>query len=257
MLIVSSFLDGDTTIFVDNPGEKPWVNLTLSWLDRGGVRYQNYNFEKFIVHGTGHFQNFNYTVPSDFSSLAYPVVAALLTHSEIEIENVDMEDSQGDKLLLPVLEKMGANLEYDKSRKILSVRKTQELIGMEININDFIDSITILAVIGCFAKGKTVIKGAASSRYKECNRISCIKNELSKMGADISELDDGLVISPTKLKGCKVESYNDHRMALSLAIAGMCAEGVTEIQNSKCIDKSFPGFVVEMIKLGGSIKISS
>jgi len=257
MLIISSFLAGTTNISIRNPGEKPWVGLTLSWLERGGIKYKNNDYQEIIVYGTGEYNCFDYRIPSDFSSAAYPIVAALISKSEITLKDIDMGDSQGDKELIFVLQKMGANIEYDAHQKILHIKKTNELQGIEVDINDFIDSVTILAVVGCFASGKTIIKSAKTSRFKECDRIACITKELKKLGADIEEFDDGLIISQSKLTGAHVASHNDHRMALSLAVAGVGAEGETVVSNVDCTEKSFPDFVDTVQKLGANIRYKS
>lgn len=252
-LFIASFLKGKTTVNIWEPGEKPWVNLTLSWLDRGNVSYSNSNFEQITIWGNGTFESFDYSVPADFSSAAYPIAAALITGSEITLENIDMCDVQGDKELIEVFKQMGGDINYDSNSKLLHINKTSKLNGVEVNINNFIDSITILPVVACFSDGKTIIKGANPSRYKECDRIYAITKELEKMGARIKELDDGLIIYPSSLKGTIVETYSDHRMALSLAVAGMASKGTTTVLNSHLTEKSFPNFAATMRDLGANI----
>ena len=194
-------------------------------------------------------------MPGDFSSLAYPLVAALLTQSEIQIDNLNFDDPQGDKKVISLLQKMGAPIEVDEARDALYVKKGCKLQRMVLDINDCIDATPILAVAGCFAEGKTELRGAAIARQKESNRISCIVQELKKMGADIEEHPDGLTVSRSSLKGAEVHSFSDHRMALSLAVAGLAAEGETLIKDSGCAEKSYPHFCEQMQKLGGHITL--
>jgi len=183
------------------------------------------------------------------------VAAALLTHSEITLQGVDMNDSQGDKALLEALSKMGAIFDYSDSAKTLTVHRCESLRGTTLDINDYIDSITILAVIGCYAQGKTVIKNAAIARQKECDRIASIATELKKMGANIEETDDGLTIKRSTLHGAQVYSHHDHRVAMSLAVAGLIAEGKTDIENINCVKKTFPNFIEVMKSLGANIEV--
>ena len=111
LLIASIFLNGETSIHVNNAGEKPWVSLTLDWLDRLNVDYTRESFDRYIIRG-GVIKGFDYTVSGDFSTIAYPLIAALVTQSEITIENIDMHDPQGDKQLIEILQSMGANFNY-------------------------------------------------------------------------------------------------------------------------------------------------
>lgn len=255
MLIASAFVDGVTTMEVVDPGEKPWVDLTLSWLDRLGISYVNTDYKHYTLQGKAQYEGFQYDVPGDLSSLAFPVAAALVTHSELCIGNVDMSDVQGDKVLFSVLEKMGACFELDEKQKAIHVKKARHpLVGMELDINDFIDSIAILAVIGCYAEGTTTLTNAAIARSKECDRIDCLTTELRKMGADITALDDGLVIKQSQLRGAVVEAHKDHRLAMALTVAALGATGETRICGVDCIAKTYPGFCSELQKLGCVIK---
>lgn len=254
LLIASCFANGPIELSVQNPGEKPWVALTLNWLDRLGIFYKNEAFQRYRVLGNTRYEGFEYTVPGDFSSAAFPIAAALITHSELTLHNLDMSDSQGDKKLIYLFQKMGAKIEIDDQKKTLHVKKSGELLGIDVDINDCIDAITILAVVACFAEGETRITNGAIARHKECNRIHCVKNELQKMGGDIQEIDDGLYIKKSSLKGAHVHSYGDHRMAMSLVVAALGAVGETVISSVECVSKTFPTFVRDFNALGANIR---
>lgn len=254
LLIASAFAEGPIEIHVQNAGEKPWLSLTLDWFDRLGISYENRDFTHFRLLGQSRYHGFTYTVPGDFSSAAFPLATALVTGSELLLENVDMNDVQGDKELIYVLKRMGADIQIDDRNKTLVVKKGAALKGIAVDINDFIDAITILAVIACFAEGETHIYNAAVAKQKECNRIASIAAELRKMGADIHETEDGLIIRQSSLKGAEVFSHHDHRMAMSLAIAGMGAQGETVVTSFDCVKKTFPSFVEDFKRLGASIE---
>lgn len=252
LLIATSFAKGASEIHVTSPGEKPWIDLTLSWFDFLKLPYENHDYTHYKIPGNASYSGFHYTVPGDFSSLAFPVAAALVTQSEISIDNVDMNDTQGDKKLLDLLKQMGAKLEMEG--RTLHVKKSGPLQGKTFDINDTIDAITILAVIGCFAAGETVLTNGAIARKKECDRIHCITTELKKMGADIEEKEEGLVIRTSKLKGTTLETYHDHRMVMSLTVAALGAEGESVIQGVECAHKTYPNFKEHLIKLGARIE---
>ena len=253
LLIASCFADGPIEIDVTNPGEKPWVALTLSWFDRLGIPYDREGFEKYRLFGKTSYEGFQYTVPGDMSSLAFPLAAALVTQSEITIHNVDIHDPQGDKELISIFQKMGAIINIDEKEKKLFVKKGGRLSGISVDINNFIDSITVLAAVACHAEGDMLISNAAIARQKECNRLQAITAELKKMNGDIRETDDGLYIRHSPLRGAAVSSYNDHRMAMSLGIAALGAKGDTTISPTDCVSKSYPAFVKDLQMLGANI----
>lgn len=255
LLMTAPFLEGTTTIEVTDSGEKPFVALTLSWLQRLGIEYTNDDFARYSVTGRSVPEAFCYSVPGDHSSAAYPVVAALLTNSEVTIHNVDISDHQGDKKLFDVLRRMGADLVVNEASKSIRVGTKHVLKGITIDINDTIDALTLLAVVACFADGETQITNGEINRYKECDRIACIARELTRMGADIEERPDGLVIRQSMLQGAEVHSYNDHRMAMSLAIAGLASPGTTYVRSIGCVAKSFPSFALQMQQLHANIQV--
>lgn len=254
LLIAAAFAEGPIEIEVTNAGEKPWVALTLDWFDRLGIPYKQQNFERYSLKGKATYNGFDYTVPGDLSSAAFPLAAALVTGSELVLKNVDMNDTQGDKALIPILQQMGANIHYDDAKKSLTVKKGGSLKGIEADLNACIDAITILAVVACYAQGETRIYNAAVAKGKECNRIQSIATELRKMGADINETDDGLIIRGSKLKGAEVYSYHDHRMVMSLAVAALGAEGPTTIDSVECVAKTFPSFLSDFKALGADME---
>ena len=120
-------------------------------------------------------------------------------------------------------------------------------------MNHIIDAVTILAVLGCYAEGKVVLTHAEIARYKESDRLSAITKSLKKMGANIEEAPDGLVIYQSNLNGAVIDSQADHRIALSIATAGLGAAGETVIENIECIDKSYPDFISSMRNLGAEL----
>jgi len=255
LLIAGAFGRHPLSIEVINPGEKPWVAMTLHWFDLLKISYKRDGFTQFTVYGNSQVPGFEYTVPGDFSSAAFPIAAALVTHSSLTLYNLDMDDCQGDKQIIKVLSRMGALIEYDITTKSLTVKEGSFLRGIEIDINDFIDAITILAVVACFAEGETRIINAAVAKQKECDRIACIVSELKKMGADISSTEDGLIIKKSRLVGARVSSYSDHRMAMSLAVAALTAEEETWIDDVACVSKTYPEFFEDFKKLGAKIEV--
>lgn len=251
LLIAGAFSPHPIEIYVKNPGEKPWIEMTLHWFDRLGISYTRKGFEYYKMEGRSLIKPFHYRVPGDFSSAAFPIVAALITHSELTLHNIEMDDVQGDKAIIPILEKMGARFTIEK--RSLTVHRST-LKGIQIDVNDFIDALPILAVAGCFAEGRTEIINGAIARNKESDRISAMCAELKKMGARIEERPDGLIIQPTTLQSAEVESYSDHRVAMSLAVAAMAANGQTIVHGASAVAKTFPHFHTAFKSIGAFIE---
>jgi 3-phosphoshikimate 1-carboxyvinyltransferase len=254
LLIASAFAAGPVEIQVLNPGEKPWVDLTLHWLNQMNISYSRDGYERFFMQGNSRYPGFEYHVPGDLSSAAFPIAAALITDSEILLHNVDLEDIQGDKELIFLLQDMGAHFLIDAKNKTLQVKKSGVLKGCKADINNYIDALPILAVIGCFAEGETHILNAKVAKQKECDRITSIGTELQKMGANLVVTEDGLKIKKSELKGTNVHSYHDHRMAMSLAIAGLGSSGETSVSPVDCVAKTFPSFLKDFHAMGANFK---
>jgi len=197
-------------------------------------------------------------IPGDISSAAYFIVAAsILKGSQITFKQVGVNPTRTG--IIEILKKMGAKIdilnyqiksnEPQADLKIEYSKLKRIEIGKE-GVPFLIDELPLIAVVATQAQGKTIVSGARELRVKETDRIKAIVSELKKMGADIEEREDGFAVNgPTRLQGAVCESYNDHRIAMSLAVAALLAEGKTVIQSSECIDISFPGFEKTLKKL--------
>ncbi|MBM3191510.1 MAG: 3-phosphoshikimate 1-carboxyvinyltransferase [Chlamydiae bacterium] len=251
LLIAAAFAPHPVEIHVNNPGETPWIEVTLSWLKKFGIPYERRGYTRYRLEGRASVKGFHYKVPGDFSTAAFPIASALLTKSELTLCNLDKEDVQGDKELVFLLEKMGACFSWQEEERKLHIKKSPHLEGRAIDINAMIDALPILTVLACFAKSKTTLYNAAIARAKESDRIHAIAEELKKMGACIEEFHEGLEIYPSPLQGSRLCSYKDHRIALSLVVAAMAAEkGDSVIEDVACIKKTYPGFFETFQRLG-------
>jgi len=197
-------------------------------------------------------------VPGDISSAAFFIVAALLVgDSALTIENIGVNQTRTG--ILDALAAMGAGIKLSNELNISNeARATIEISGKQLTattiegdiIPRLIDEIPIIAVAATQAHGTTTIRDAGELRVKESDRIAALAQELRKMGADIEELDDGMIINgPTPLKGARVQSHGDHRIAMSLAIAGLIADGETVVEESECIAISYPEFERTLVEL--------
>jgi len=214
------------------------------------------------VIGSPHLRGQKIAVPGDFSSAAFLLTAALLApDSQVTVRNVLLNPTRTG--LLDILQRMGADVEVTDSRQVSGeergtlTARTSELVATKVGrdeIPKMLDEVPILALIATQAEGSTVIRDAAELRVKESDRLATTAQLLQAFGADIEEQPDGLIINgPTCLHAATVSSYGDHRIAMTAAVAGLIAAGETVVEDTACIDTSFPGFADSLGRLGGEI----
>lgn len=250
ILINSPLFEKDTEVKLTRLYEIPYVELTMWWLDKQGIEYTHKGFESFYIKGGQRYKPFNITIPGDFSSATFFAVQAAISGEEFVLDNLDMSDPQGDKMVLSILKDMGAQV--DVKENCITI-KGRGLKGREIDMNAIPDALPAMAVAGCFAEGETRLVNVPQARLKETDRIMVMCRELSKMGADIKELEDGLVIHNSKLKGCRVSGCDDHRIVMALSLAGLNIEGETIIDTAEAVNVTFPEFVNYMSGCGALI----
>ena len=207
---------------------------------------------KISVNPVKELYNQDIYVPGDISSAAFIIVGALITKgSEVEIKNVGLNETRTG--IIDVVKNMNGNIEILNKRFVggelvgdLLVRYSPELTSTTIDKNiipRLIDEIPVIAVLATQAEGTTVIKDAKELKVKESNRIKAVVDNLMLMGADIEELEDGMIIrGKTSLKGAYIQTFNDHRIAMSFSIAGLVSDGEVKLDNTLCVDISFPGY---------------
>ncbi|MFA6294682.1 MAG: 3-phosphoshikimate 1-carboxyvinyltransferase, partial [Victivallales bacterium] len=187
VLLAVPLIEGDTEISVFNLNEKPYVEITLDWLDKQNIKYEySKDLLSFKFKGGQSYKPFELTVPADFSTATFPLVAAAVTGGEVVIRNLDFKDRQGDKEVFSYLEKMGMSIKRGFEKTI--VRSSGKLNGVDIDLNSTPDALPAMAVAACFASGTTRLLNVPQARIKETDRIACMTCELRKMGAEIEEL---------------------------------------------------------------------
>ncbi len=252
ILINAPLLDRDTEITVTRLNEKPYVEMTLRWLNNQGIEYFNDDFKTIRIKGGQKYKAFDTAIPGDFSSATFFMVLAAVSGGEFTLKNLDMSDPQGDKKVLDYLVEMGTTVRYTEEGIVI---KGNGLKGIEIDMNSTPDALPAMAVAGCFAEGETRLVNVPQARMKETDRIKVMALELSKMGADIEELPEGLVIRNSRLKGCRVNGHDDHRIVMALAVAGLNSDGETSIETAEAVNVTFPAFSSVIKECGGDIEL--
>ena len=244
--------EGDSVIEITTKLEsESYINLTLDALKKYGIEIINENHKRYIVKGNQKYKNIETTVEGDYSQGAFWLVAGALSEN-IKSIGLGFGSIQGDQKIVDILKNMNVNLKISENEIISIESKTR---GTIIDGSDCPDIIPILTVLASVSEGVTKIINSERLRYKECDRLTAIATELNKIGADIQELSDGLIINGKKsLKGGEVSCWNDHRIAMSLAIASIkCSEKLI-LRGTECVEKSYPEFWKDFVSLGGKIE---
>jgi 3-phosphoshikimate 1-carboxyvinyltransferase len=247
-IIAGCLAETECEIVVDEPGEVPWIGMTLDWLARCGVVVEHDAYRRYLIKGQSPWKAIDVTIPLDWSAALYPVVAGIVCPgSEVFIPDVDFTDGQGDRLVLNVLRDMGADIDIRDDGVLV---RSSRLRGIAVDCNDFIDQFMLLAVVGAHADGTTVLTGAEACRHKECDRITAMAESLGLMGASVEPLPDGMIVHGGTLAGATLPSRQDHRIVMSMTCAALGAAGETTITDIGCVEKTFPDFVEQMLGIG-------
>lgn len=253
IIIAGLFADGKTVVTEPLPSRDHTERLLPAF----GAKIERY-INTIIVYGSQELKGQKIYIPGDFSSASFFIVAGLIVkNSEVIIKNVGL--NPGRIGLIDVIKRMGGDIEIYNRRDVLNepigdiLVRNSNLRGTTVSreeIPGLIDEVPLIAVLGAYAEGETVVRGAEELRVKESDRIKAIVTEFRKLDVRIEELPDGFIINgPSIPDGGRVNSYNDHRIAMALAIAGLSARRPIEIEDEECVAISFPNFWDILFKL--------
>ncbi|MGL4985680.1 MAG: 3-phosphoshikimate 1-carboxyvinyltransferase [Treponemataceae bacterium] len=266
LICATLLLLGKTEIILKDPKEIAFLHMTELWIKslRLPVHFSS-DYKRITIEGPHKFSTFNKMMPSDWESTLFPLIAALITDSEIRINKIDTSDSQAEVKIITILQEMGADIEiieddtHGKTGYLIvrggcksRLANKGQLQGKKINCSFFLDAVPILSVLACFAQGETVLEDIGQCRKKETDRIEIMAKELIELGADIKETVDALIIRECKnsLHGGTIESYEDHRVAMALAVLGLAIKDEVQVNDAQSSELSFPNFFETMNQLG-------
>jgi 3-phosphoshikimate 1-carboxyvinyltransferase len=225
---------------------QPYVHMTLEVMRAFGVDVEvNDDRLRFRIHAPTLYAARNYTIEPDASAASYVWAAAAITGGEVTVEGLSASSLQGDVAFVESLEAMGCEVRRGADAITVIGRP---LRGIDVDMNAISDTVQTLSVVALFAEGPTTIRNVGHIRHKETDRIAALAAELRKLGAEVTERGDGLTILPGDQHAAEIETYNDHRMAMSFALAGLRIPGI-RIQNPRCVDKTYPTFFADLSAL--------
>ena len=249
LLMVAPYAQGDVQIEMTSPlASKPYVEMTRDVMSGFGVKIENQRYDSFFVKAGQRYLPQEYRIEGDASSASYFFSAAAICRGKGRVKNLNPNTLQGDIGFLEILERMGCRV--IRGKDWIEV-EGGVLHGVEMDMSAMPDLVPTLAVTAAFASGKTVIQNVGHLRLKESDRIHALAVELGKMGIRAKEGENWLEVEGGRPHGAEIETYNDHRLAMSFAVAGLAIPGV-KIAGEQCVNKSFPGFWEELQKLRNS-----
>jgi 3-phosphoshikimate 1-carboxyvinyltransferase len=246
LLMASPFAEADVQIEVDGPlVSVPYVDMTLAMMRQFNLKVEHDDRRLFRIPGQQRGGVNYYRIEPDASAASYFFAAAAITCGKVVVPFLGTDSLQGDVRFVAVLEQMGCRVEHKPDA--ISVHGGP-LRGIDVDMNDISDTVMTLAAVACFAEGPTTIRNVAHIRHKETDRIAALATELRRIGAKVEERADGLTIEPAPLHGAVIQTYNDHRMAMSLALVGLKIPGIV-IDNPGCVAKTYPRFFDDLERL--------
>lgn len=251
IMMIAPFV-GETTIeVIGEQASKPYIDITLDTMEKFNVFVKNDKYKTYSIPAGQLYKQTTYTVEPDATAASYFWGIAAVTGSAIKVKNITPESKQGDVRFIEVLKKMGCSVKSEDDG--ITVQGNNDLNGIQVNMNHTPDVVPTLAVVASFAKGTTQITGVDHLQGKESNRIEAPKEELTKMGVKVSSTENSLTVTGTEPHGATVDTHGDHRIAMSLAVAGSRIPGMI-INNPEVVNKSFPDFWSTIEALGIRIK---
>ena len=252
LLLCAPLATHDTEINVTLLNEPGYVQMTLDWLDKQKIEYENQHMRRFTLRGNQSYKAYEAAVPADFSSATFFLCAAALVAEQVTLLGLDFSDSQPDKAVVDYLKAMGADITIGADSITV---KASELKGTDIDMNQTPDALPAMAVTAAFAEGTTKLLNVPQARSKETDRIKCMADELKKMKVEVEELPDGLIIRPGKPMPAQLHGWADHRIVMALSLAGMVLEEPCVIDTAEAISVTFPGYVKLMKSIGAKLEL--
>lgn len=246
LLLAAPSAQGATTIEVDGTlVSQPYVTMTVAMLRQWGLVIEQTSATRFFIPGGQRSPIRAYGIEPDASAASYFWAAAAIADGSVKVEIISAKGLQGDTRFVDLLNRMGCQvLREDSGITVIG----GPLRGIDADMNDISDTVMTLAAVACFAEGPTTIRNVAHIRHKETDRLAALAAELRRVGAKVDEFADGLTITPRPLHGAEIETYNDHRMAMSMALIGLKVPGII-IKNPGCVAKTYPHFFEDLDRL--------
>jgi 3-phosphoshikimate 1-carboxyvinyltransferase len=255
LLISTPLAEIDTTLTVADAVSRPYIEMTLRLAERFGVKVRKSGYSEFEVSSGQEYRAADFTVPADFSSASFIVAAVAMVGGRVRIDNLDASLPQGDARIAEIARLMGAKVVEEKGALVVA-SDGERLRGGTFDLGDTPDLLPVVAALALRCDSPVEIVGTAHARFKETDRIAIVAMELSRLGVNVEERDDGLKILPQKgkLRAAPMDAHDDHRMFMAFSLASMLIPGGAPVVGAESLDVSYPTFLEDIRKLGAKVK---
>jgi 3-phosphoshikimate 1-carboxyvinyltransferase len=255
LLISSPMAEIDTTLQVADAVSRPYIEMTLRLAEHFGVKVRQNGYSEFEVPSGQEYRAADFSVPADFSSASFIVAAVAMIGGQARIENLDASLPQGDARITEIVKLMGAKVREEKGALVIT-SDGDALLGGTFDLGDTPDLLPVVAALALRCESPVEIVGTAHARFKETDRIAIVAKELSKLGVNVEEREDGLKIFPPKgrLEAAAMDAHDDHRMFMAFSLASMLIPGGAPIVGAESLDVSYPTFLEDIQRLGAKVK---
>jgi 3-phosphoshikimate 1-carboxyvinyltransferase len=247
LMMAAPYADKPVTLAVDGKlVSVPYVAMTQRVMEAFGAKVDSAaDYSELRISNSRRYRGRDYAIEPDASAASYFFAAAAITGGEVTVKGLSRESLQGDVAFVDCLAQMGVKVHYGDDAITVT---GWPLTGVDVDMNAISDTVPTLAVVALFASGPTLIRNVGHIRHKETDRITAVACELRKLGAEVNEFADGLRITPGALHSASIDTYDDHRMAMSFALAGLRTPGVV-INDPECTGKTYPGYFADLERL--------
>jgi 3-phosphoshikimate 1-carboxyvinyltransferase len=252
LLLIAPYLENGLIIKATGLHSRPYIDITIDVMRAFGVDAVNKDYNEFPVRGGQRYKAGRYRIEGDYSSAAYFLAAGAIGGGPVTVTNLKNNSLQGDKYLLNILSAMGCSVEHQE--EAVTISRRDELKVVSLDMGDYPDLVPTVATVAAYAKGKTEMSNIGHLKFKESDRLTDTANELARMGIKAEVTDDVMSIYGGRPRGAEVEAHNDHRLAMSLAVAALLAEGSSVINGAESVSKSYPRFFNDLAGLGARIE---
>ncbi|MCX6333644.1 MAG: 3-phosphoshikimate 1-carboxyvinyltransferase [Bacteroidia bacterium] len=249
LLMALPVAEKDSVIKVNDLKSRPYIDMTIQVLDKFGIKVINDNYSRFIIPGNQKYNAMRFNVESDWSGGAFLLIAGAIA-GEITVEGLRSDSRQSDKAVLSALDRAGARMSIGENSITVS---RSDLKAFEFDSTESPDLFPPLIALASYCKGVSGIKGVKRLIYKESNRAAVLAEEFGKLNIKVELSNDYMIVNGGKVDGGKVNSHEDHRIAMALATAALGASDKVTIKDSHCVGKSYPGFFDDLKKMGAGV----
>ena len=239
LLLTAPYADNGLDIDMIGDFKTQYIDITMSIMESFGVAVSHDNYRTFHIAGGQRYRPRAYAIEPDASNASYFFAAAALSEGRVRVDDITIDSAQGDIHFVDVLEEMGCTV--NRLANGIEVIGPERLKGIDVDMKEISDTSLTLAALAPFAEGPVHIRNIEHTRWQETDRIEAMVAELGKLGAEVVEHRDGVTISPSEIKATAIDTYKDHRVAMSFALVGLKVPGVC-INDPGCVSKTFPTY---------------